>query len=177
MRSLCLLPLARLAPTGDHWGVGTVELHTYLEETARQLAAVVGPLHASLSGQRPALPPVDQIDLCLLALGTALDGVTLWRVGGTPLLSPLGAEHRAALWGAHDAACALLARLGRTAAAPRESERRPWLSLSLESLGEAFDACESLGLLHRAIPAAERARLLRQWREAEGDLVLDQEAS
>lgn len=174
MRSLCLLPLARLTPTGDHWTVGTVEMEEYLTEVARQLAAVVGPLHASLSGQRPALPPVD---LALLALGTALDGVTRWRVGGTPLLSPLGAEHRAALWGAHDAACALLARLGRTAAAPRESERRPWLSLSLESLGEAFDACESLGLLRRVIPAAERARLLREWDEAEGGYLLDQEAS
>lgn len=177
MRSLCLLPLARLAPAGDHWTVATVELHAYLTETAEQLAAVVGPLYASLSGQRPALPPVDQVDLALLALGTALDAVTRWRVGGTPLLAPLGAEHRAALWGAHDAACALLARLGRTAAAPRESERRPWLSLSLESLGEAFETCEALGLLRRVIPAAERARLLREWDEADGGYALDREAS
>lgn len=177
MRSLCLLPLARPTPTGDHWAIDTIETHTYLTETAEQLAALVGPLHAALSGQRPALPPIDQVDLALLALGVALDGVTRWRVGGTPLVHPLGPERIAALWGAHDAACTLLPRLKLVATAHRASERRPWLSLSLESLAAAFDACEALGLLRRVISPEERARLLRDWDEAEGGLVLDQEAS
>lgn len=174
-------PHLSLAPTPaalDVWSVPTVELHHYLTETAEQLAILVGPLHDALSGRQPALPPIDQVDTALLALGAALDGVRHWRRGGgCPPVVPIPEEEACALWEAHDAACALIPRLRLVALAKRRGDRRPWMSLSLDSIEEAFGALARLGLLvlppppDRATepcpPQTPYLEVLAAWREAQ----------
>jgi hypothetical protein len=180
-------PTLTLVPPADVWAVPTVELHRFLEEVAEQLAVLVGPLHDALSGRRPELPPIDQIDVALLALGAALDGVKHWRRGGgCPTAEPVPGDEARLLWEAHDAACALISRLRLVALAKRRGDRRPWMSLSLDSIEEAFGALSRLGLLvlppppervtEPCPPQAPYAEILQAWREAQDGVELDAEA-
>jgi hypothetical protein len=173
VKTLARLSLRTAAPS-DVWSVPTVELQHFLLDAAQQLAVLVGPLHDALSGRQPALPPIDQIDCALLALGAALDGVRHWRRGGGLPCRVEPAEARA-LWEAHDASCKLIPQLRFVALAKRRGDRRPWLTLGVESLEEAMGALLALGLLSpRLLPSEE---LLAAWREAEGCEVLDLEAA
>ena len=171
-------PVLSLVPTGapDVWAVPTVELRLFLHDAAEQLAILVGPLHDALSGRRPELPPIDQIDVALLALGAALDSVKRWRAGGG-VAAAVPTEEAQALWEAHDAACSLIARLRLVAQAKRRGDRRPWMSLSLDAIEEAFGALARLGLLTLP-PSPERptapceaplpyAEILDAWRQAQ----------
>jgi len=175
MRTIaCLRLQPALAPAPDVWAIPTVELHLHLHDAARQLAILVGPLHDALSGRQPALPPIDQIDCALLHLGAALDGVTYWRRGGGQSCRVEPTEARA-LWDAHDAACAAIPQLRHVALAKRRGDRRPWLTLGVESLEQAMRALLALGLLSpRLLPSEE---LLAAWSEAEGCEILDLEAA